>query len=125
MCCFLLCCLPLLRFFTVTRAVFYCVAIYEALTSMPFRVRIITYPGMPCPLCPLNSPVDTASRKERSDFLLEIDMMKKISEGYCANIVNMVGCVTLQEPLCLVTEFVPHGDLLDYLRNQRKKVWFS
>ncbi len=65
--------------------------------------------------------VDTASRKERSDFLTEIDMMKKISEGYCANIVNMVGCVTLQEPLCLITEFVSHGDLLDYLRNQRKK----
>ena len=53
---------------------------------------------------------------------MEIDMMKRISEGYCNNIVNMVGCVTLQEPLCLITEFVPHGDLLDYLRNQRKKV---
>ena len=49
-------------------------------------------------------------------------MMKKISEGYCNHIVNMVGCVTLQEPLCLITEFVPHGDLLEYLRSQRKKV---
>ena len=67
-------------------------------------------------------PPETASNKERKDFWMEIDMMKKISEGYCNNIVNMVGCVTLQEPLCLITEFVPHGDLLDYLRNQRKKV---
>lgn len=67
-------------------------------------------------------PLETASNKERKDFWMEIDMMKKISEGYCNNIVNMVGCVTLQEPLCLITEFVPHGDLLDYLRNQRKKV---
>jgi serine/threonine protein kinase len=49
-------------------------------------------------------------------------MMKKISEGYNNHIVNLVGCVTIQEPLCLITEFVPHGDLLDYLRNQRKKV---
>ena len=49
-------------------------------------------------------------------------MMKKISEGYCANVVNMVGCVTLQEPLCLITEFVAHGDLLGYLRKQRKRV---
>ena len=49
-------------------------------------------------------------------------MMKKISEGFCAHVVNMVGCVTSQEPLSLITEFVPHGDLLDYLRNQRKKV---
>ena len=65
---------------------------------------------------------DTASRKERKDFLDEIETMKKISDGFNPHIVNMVGCVTLQEPLCLITEFVPHGDLLDYLRNQRKKV---
>lgn len=66
--------------------------------------------------------IDTATRKERSDFLTEIEMMKKISDGYNNHIVNLVGCVTIQEPLCLITEFVPHGDLLDYLRNQRKKV---
>jgi serine/threonine protein kinase len=33
----------------------------------------------------------------------------------------MVGCVTLKEPLCLITEFVPYGDLLSYLKYQRKK----
>ena len=71
---------------------------------------------------PITFSPDTATRKERSDFLVEIDMMKKISEGFCANVVNMVGCVTLQEPLCLITEFLSHGDLLDYLRDQRKKV---
>ena len=49
-------------------------------------------------------------------------MMKKIAEGYNNHIVNMVGCVTLQEPLCLITEFVPFGDLLSYLKYQRKKV---
>ena len=49
-------------------------------------------------------------------------MMKKIAEGYNPHIVNMVGCVTLQEPLCLVTEFVPYGDLLSYLNYQRRKV---
>ena len=59
---------------------------------------------------------------ERRDFLAEIDMMKKIAEGYNPHIVNMVGCVTLQEPLCLITEFVPYGDLLSYLKYQRKKV---
>ena len=78
--------------------------------------NLLTAPGTN--LC----STETASNKERKDFWVEIDMMKKISEGYCNNIVNMVGCVTLQEPLCLITEFVPHGDLLDYLRNQRKKV---
>ena len=60
--------------------------------------------------------------KDKADFLAEINMMKKIAEGYNAHIVNMVGCVTLQEPLCLITEFVPFGDLLSYLKYQRKKV---
>ena len=49
-------------------------------------------------------------------------MMKKIAEDYNPNIVNMVGCVTLQEPLCLITEFIPYGDLLSYMKHQRKKV---
>ena len=49
-------------------------------------------------------------------------MMKKIAEGYNTHIVNMVGCVTLQEPLCLITEFIPYGDLISYLKHQRKKV---
>lgn len=34
----------------------------------------------------------------------------------------MVGCVTLQEPLCLIIEFVKYGDLLSYLRATRKRV---
>ena len=67
----------------------------------------------------------TSAGKEKADFLAEIDMMKKIAEGYNAHIVNMVGCVTLQEPLCLITEFVPYGDLLSYLKHQRKKVQFT
>ena len=66
--------------------------------------------------------VGISTGKEKSDFLAEIDMMKKIAEGYNPHIVNMVGCVTLQEPLCLITEFVPYGDLLSYLNYQRRKV---
>ena len=62
-----------------------------------------------------------STEKDKGDFLAEIDMMK-IAEGYNTHIVNMVGCVTLQEPLCLITEFVPYGDLLSYLKYQRKKV---
>ena len=49
-------------------------------------------------------------------------MMKKIAEGNNPHVVNMIGCVTLQEPLCLVTEFVKYGDLLSYLRTTRKQV---
>ena len=65
---------------------------------------------------------DSSVGKEKADFLAEIDMMKKISEGNNCHIVNMVGCVTLREPLCLITEYVPYGDLLSYLKYQRKMV---
>ena len=75
----------------------------------------------PMSLCFAFSP-DTASNKERKDFWMEIERMKKISEGHCNLVVNMVGCVTIKEPICLIMEFVPHGNLLKYLRNQRKKV---
>ena len=46
--------------------------------------------------------------------------MKEI--GKHLNIVSMLGCVTSDGPLCLVTEFCPHGDLRNYLRLIRDKV---
>ena len=46
--------------------------------------------------------------------------MKKIAQGNNPHVVNMIGCVTLQEPLCLLTEFIKYGDLLSYLRSSRK-----
>ena len=48
--------------------------------------------------------------------------MKRIAKGNNAHVVNMLGCVTLQEPLSLITEFVEHGDLLTYLCACRKQV---
>ena len=64
----------------------------------------------------------SATGNEKTDFLKEIDLMKIISEGNSPHVVNMVGCVTAQEPLCLITEFIKHGDLLTYLRTNRKQV---
>ena len=37
-------------------------------------------------------------------------------------VVNMLGCVTQVEPLMLVVEFVRHGNLLNFLRNFRKRI---
>ena len=63
-----------------------------------------------------------ASGSERLDFIKEIELMKKIANGNNSHVVNMVGCITVQEPLCLVTEFVKHGDLQTFLRACRKQV---
>ena len=51
---------------------------------------------------------------------MEINFMKTI--GLHENVVTMLGCCTLYPPLCLVVEYVPHGDLLHYLRDLRKAV---
>ena len=48
--------------------------------------------------------------------------MKQVAEGNNPHVVNMIGCVTLQEPVCLVTEFVKYGDLLTYLSTVRRMV---
>ena len=50
--------------------------------------------------------------------------MKKIAEGNNPHVVNMLGAVTIQEPLCIITEFVEYGDLLKYLRASRIQVGF-
>ena len=66
----------------------------------------------------------SAKGNERQDFLSEIEMMKKVAEAQNPHVVGLLGCVTIQEPLCLITEFVKYGDLLSYLRTNRKKVGY-
>ena len=62
-----------------------------------------------------------ASGSEKLDFINEIELMKKIANCNNSHVVNMVGCITIQEPLCLITEFVKHGDLHTFLRTCRKQ----
>lgn len=52
-------------------------------------------------------------------------MMKKVSSSdnkLSKFVVNMVGCITLKEPMILILEFMKHGNLLDYLRATKAKV---
>ncbi|XP_067036143.1 fibroblast growth factor receptor 3-like isoform X1 [Acropora muricata] len=66
-----------------------------------------------------------ANLEDRRNFITEITLMKEI--GKHLNIVSMLGCVTSGGPLCLITEFCPHGDLRNYLRllrDQRKNPHF-
>ena len=64
----------------------------------------------------------------KHDFLQEIAMMKKVASGKNRHVVGMIGCCIRQEPLALVLEYVPNGNLLDYLREMRTAVsgqWYS
>ena len=66
-----------------------------------------------------------ASSVEKTNFFKEIEMMKKVSaedNELSKFVVNMLGCVTLREPMMLVLEFMKHGNLLEYLRTMKKRV---
>ena len=59
----------------------------------------------------------------QSDFIKEIDLMKRVGDKYNSHVVSMICCSTNQEPKALVLEYVEYGDLLQYL--QKNKVFVS
>ena len=63
-----------------------------------------------------------ASQKDRQNFMHYIHQSKTVSCGAHPNIVNMVGCVTLHEPVCLAFHYPAGGTLLAYLERSRKEV---
>lgn len=64
--------------------------------------------------------LDDPSEDQKEEFLQEIEQMKLL--GAHQNIVSLVGCCTLQEHKFLVIEYVPFGDLLQWLRRRRRSV---
>ena len=64
--------------------------------------------------------LDTTDEEAKNQFLEEIELMKAI--GSHRNIVSMLGCWVNSDPIFLVLEYVPYGDLLHWLRNKRIQV---
>lgn len=64
------------------------------------------------------SPSDSADPYSKQAFLQEIDTMKDM--GWHDNLVNILGCVTVDEPYCLVMEYCSDGNLLEFLRSRTK-----
>ena len=67
-----------------------------------------------------NLSLDTTDEEARSQFLEEIEIMKAI--GSHKNIVSMLGCWVHSDPIFLILEYVPYGDLQHWLRNKRIQV---
>ncbi|KJE96371.1 TKL protein kinase, variant 1 [Capsaspora owczarzaki ATCC 30864] len=55
---------------------------------------------------------------EVKDFLQEAAIMKKVKHEH---LVQLVGVCTQEAPFYIVTEFMPNGNLLDYLRSEAGK----
>lgn len=56
---------------------------------------------------------DSAPLSYKEDLLAEMHLMKKI--GRHPNIVTMIGACTKSEPIAIIMEYVPNGNLLSYL----------
>lgn len=63
---------------------------------------------------------DDATKEKIQEFLEKIQLMKQI--GYHPNILNLLACCTMTNPMFLVVEFAKNGDLLNFLRNRREQV---
>jgi len=60
-----------------------------------------------------------SSVEECKLFSDEINVMKKVSEGYSNHVLQMIGCVTVTFPMMLLLEYLPNGSLKDYLRSSQ------
>ncbi|XP_073246813.1 platelet-derived growth factor receptor beta-like [Porites lutea] len=64
--------------------------------------------------------LENAGEEEKRQFLQEIDLMKDV--GSHRNILSILGFWIRSEPIMLIMEYVPHGDLLQWLRNKRQQI---
>ncbi|XP_068686480.1 fibroblast growth factor receptor 1-like isoform X2 [Montipora foliosa] len=60
---------------------------------------------------------DNAPLSDRKDLLSELELMKKMKPH--PHVIKLMGCITEDDPLMVLIEYVPCGDLLGYLRKSR------
>jgi len=60
---------------------------------------------------------ENAPETDKRDLLSELEIIKQLKPY--PHIIKVLGCVTESEPLLVLMEYVPFGDLLGYLRKSR------
>ncbi|XP_078381428.1 uncharacterized protein LOC144664191 [Oculina patagonica] len=60
---------------------------------------------------------ENAPDSDRKDLLSELELIKKLKPH--PHVIKLLGCVTETDPLLVLIEYVPYGDLLGYLRKSR------
>ncbi|XP_015768091.1 PREDICTED: fibroblast growth factor receptor 2-like isoform X5 [Acropora digitifera] len=58
-----------------------------------------------------------APESDKRDLKSELELMKRFKPH--PHVIKLLGCVTESEPLLVLIEYVPYGDLLGYLRKSR------
>ncbi|XP_015760644.1 PREDICTED: hemicentin-1-like isoform X4 [Acropora digitifera] len=60
---------------------------------------------------------ENAQDIERKDLFSELEVMKKLKPH--PHVIKLLGCVTITDPVLVIIEYVPYGDLRGYLRKSR------
>ncbi|XP_067032676.1 fibroblast growth factor receptor 3-like isoform X4 [Acropora muricata] len=60
---------------------------------------------------------ENAAESDKRDLKSELELMKTLKPH--PHVIKLLGCVTESEPLFVLIEYVPYGDLLGYLRRSR------
>ena len=63
---------------------------------------------------------ESAADEDKRQLVREIELMKEV--GTHRNIVSMLGYWIQSPPIMLIMEYVPNGDLLQWLRKRRQQV---
>ena len=63
---------------------------------------------------------ERAGEEGQEQFVREISFMQRV--GTHSNVLSMIGYWDRSEPIMLILEYVPNGDLLQWLRNKRQQV---
>ncbi|KAH7963205.1 hypothetical protein HPB52_020042 [Rhipicephalus sanguineus] len=73
-------------------------------------------PDKPETRCAIKTVNESASMRERIEFLQEASVMKAFS---CQHVVKLLGVVSKDQPVFVLMELMSHGDLKTYLRSHR------
>lgn len=73
-------------------------------------------PDKPETRCAIKTVNESASMRERIEFLQEASVMKAFS---CQHVVKLLGVVSKDQPVFVIMELMSHGDLKSYLRSHR------
>ncbi|CAH3107660.1 unnamed protein product, partial [Porites lobata] len=58
-----------------------------------------------------------ATSKDKEDVITELNIMKRLKPH--PHVLKLIGCCSISDPLLIVLEYLPYGDLLGYLRKSR------
>lgn len=62
-------------------------------------------------------PKEKAPDANKKDLLAEYELMKQLQPH--PNVIRLMGAVTLSDPIMVLFEYIPYGDLLGFLRRSR------